>query len=182
MLRICFLVFWILSSSIIFAPGVHPVFGVKISIGVNSQITSYICYIDNGRVLTKGRIVDEETFVKIVSGYWPSIYNPNRIDYFKQNNINCAILTDSITQKPIVGCVPMDSLWKIRFTTYPFRTSGEMGWSNKYHKPSPGQEKYLYDRYGVRQVDADYFLDTSFWMLMQDVTDPNWIANYRSIR
>jgi len=163
-------------------PPARPVFGVKVSIGTNSQITSFVCFLNNGRVLTKKRIVDQETFVKIVSGYWPSVYNPKRIDYFKEHNINCAIFMDSITLKPMVGCVPIDSLWKIRFSTYPYKHNTERGWSNKYHKPSPGQEQYLYNRYGIRHIDGDYFLDTSFWMLMEDVTDSSWIANYRAIK
>ena len=144
MLRISLFICWILSSSILYMPPARPVFGVKVSIGANSQITSFVCYLNNGRVLTKKRVVDRETFVKIVSGYWPSIYNPKRIDYFKENNINCALITDSITLKPVVGCVPMDSLWKIRFSTYPFKHNPDLGWSNKYHKPSPGQEQYLF--------------------------------------
>jgi hypothetical protein len=76
----------------------------------------------------------------------------------------------------------MDSLWKIRFGTYPFKHRTDPGWSNKYHKPSPRQEKYLYDRYGVYHVDSDFFLDTSFWRLLQDVKDTAWINNYKSLR
>lgn len=182
MLRFGILLCWLLTSSVIFSPYAKPVFGVMVSIGPNSQVVSFVCYLDNGRVLTKKRIVDGETFVKIVSGYWPSIYNPKRIDYFKENNIDCALLTDSITRETFVGCVPMDSLWKIRFSTYPFKHNVERGWSNKYHKPSPGQEQYLYQRYGVKHIDGDYFLDTSFWLLMNDVMDTNWIDNYRAIQ
>lgn len=181
MLRISLFLCWILSASVLYIPPVYPVFGVKVSIGANSQITSFVCYLNNGRVLSKKRVVDRDTFVKIVSGYWPSVYNPKRIDFFKENNIDCALILDSITLKPVVGCVPMDSLWKIRFSTYPFKHNPELGWSNKYHKPSPGQEQYLFNRYGVRNVDAEYFLDTSFWMLMNDVTDTDWILNYSAI-
>ncbi len=182
MVRISFILCWLLASSVIFVQRARPVFGVKVSIGPNSQTTSFVCFLDNGRVLTQKRIVDRETFVKFVSGYWPSIYNPNRVDFFKEHGIDCAIIKDSITQKPGVGCVPMDSLWKIRFSTYPFMHNPEPGWSNKYHKPSPGQEQYLFERYGVAHVDGEYFLDTSFWMLLKDVTDPMWIANYKAIK
>ena len=84
--------------------------------------------------------------------------------------------------KKVVGCVPMDSLWKIRFSTFPFIHNTDMGWSNKYNKPSLGQEKYLSKRYGIDHIDGDYFLDTNFWKLMQDVVDPVWVSNYKSIR
>ncbi|MBL4862357.1 MAG: hypothetical protein JKY09_05000 [Crocinitomicaceae bacterium] len=158
------------------------VFGVKVSIGANSKINTYVCYLYNGRVLTKKRIVDEQSFIKIVSGEWPTIYNPKRINYFAENNIGCGMIEDTNTLKKIGECVPFDSLWKIRFSTYPFQNGSERGWSNKYHKPSPLQEKYLHTRYGVGHVDGDFFLDTNFWLLLQDVRDPTWIQNYKSLR
>lgn len=178
---ICILV-WMLGSSVQFTGPARPVFGVKISIGPNSQITSFVCYLDNGRVLTQKRIVDRDTFVKFVSGYWPSIYNPDRVNLFKEHGIDCNVFKDEASKQVSVTCIPLDSLWKIRFATYPFQHNSEPGWSNKYHKPSPGQEIYLYERYGVGHIDGDYFLDTSFWLLMQDIMDSTWIANYKAIR
>ena len=181
MLRIVLLIVWIISSSIVWNVSSKPVFGVRVSIGANSQITSYVCYLYDGRTLNNKKIVDRTSFVKIVTGHWPSIYNPKRVDFFKENNIDCALITDSITLKKVVGCVPMEELWKIRFSTYPYVHNTEEGWSNKYHKPSPGQEKYLSKRYGIDHIDGDYFLDTNFWKLMQDVVDPLWVDNYKSI-
>jgi hypothetical protein len=57
-----------------------------------------------------------------------------------------------------------------------------MGWSNKLHKPAPKQEVFLYNNYNIKQIDADFFLDTNFWKLMNDVIDPVWINNYKSLR
>ena len=182
MRHILLIVIWLLSSSIYRPPIDYPVFGVKVSMGPNSQLMQYVCFMSDGYVLKQQRIVDKESFVKIISGYWPSPYNPKRINYFEEHNIDCSVIVDSITRKAGIGCVPLDSLWKIRYTTYPFRHNPDMGWSNKYHRPSPGQEVYLYQRYGVRNVDANYFIDSSFWMLMNDVMDPQWIANYKAIR
>jgi len=179
--RLLLLFCWILSSSVIKTTASRPVFGVRVAIGANSTVTSFVCYLDNGYSLSRPKNVDAETFVKIVTGYWPSVYNPKRIDLFKEHNIDCAIYTDSITLKPVLGCLPIDSLWKIHFGTYPFNGISEMGWSNKYHRPSPKQEQFLFNRYGVRQIDSDYFLDSSFWMIMNDVTDKDWIKNYKSL-
>ena len=179
--KLILLCIWLVTSSIVKSEMARPVFGVNVSIGANSQITSFVCFLYNGRVLTQKKIMDKETFVKIVSGIWPSIYNPKRIDFFKEHDIDCAMVTDSITEKKVVGCLPMDSLWKIRFATYPFQNGSEMGWSNKYYKPSPNQEKYLCERYAISHIDGDYFLDTNFWKLMKDVIDVSWIENYKSI-
>ena len=173
---------WLLFASVVVPSCVRPVFGVRVAVGANSSVNTFVCYIDNGRVLTHKRIVDEPTFIKIVSGYWPSVYNPQRINYFEEHKIGCGIEKDPETLIESSYCEPFDSLWKIRFQMYPFRTGSGVGWSNKLHKPSLHQDKYIYDRYGVKSVDMNFFLDTSFWLLLQDVQDPDWIANYRSLK
>ncbi|MDX2359818.1 MAG: hypothetical protein QNK23_03355 [Crocinitomicaceae bacterium] len=178
---IWFIGIWLISCSVIHVNTSRPVFGVNVAIGPNSQLTSYVCFLESNGVLTKRRNYDRDSFVKIVSGHWPSIYNPQRINYFELNNIDCAMYLDSITLKQEVGCIPLDSLWKIRFATFPFRNNSEMGWSNLYHKPSLGQQVYLHDRYNIHHIDGDYFLDTNFWRILQDVNDTNWIANYKAI-
>lgn len=182
MKRLIFIAIWIITSSVIRTEVPYPVFGVRVSIGSNSQINTYVCMINNGQSYAHKRIVDEATFIRFVSGEWPSIYNPERINYFEKYNIDCGVFLDSALNKAVPKCDPFDSLWKIRFSVYPFRNRGEEGWSNVYHKPSPKQEKYLYDRYGVASVDANFFLDTNFWTLMRDVTDPQWIRSYRALR
>lgn len=180
--RFVILVIWGICVSIIPAASQpRPVFGVRVSIGANSMLTTYVCYIHTGRTLTHKRICDRETFIKIVSGHWPSIYNPKRVNFFEENGLGCNVVEDSITLKDVPSCVPFDSLWKIRFSVYPFRNKNGIGWSNKYHKPSSQQEIYLGNRYGINHIDGDFFLDSSFWMLLKDVTDPIWIANYKSL-
>ncbi len=172
---------WILFSSVHYEPLSRGVFGVKISIGANSEITTFACFLDNGRVLTNKRVVDRDTFIKIASGFWPSPYNQSRKNLFVENNLDCSVYTDSTTFEKFTSCVPLDSLWKIRFATYPFRGNTELGWSKKLHKPSARQEIYLYNRYGVGQIDGQFFMDTSFWLLLRDVQDTSWINNYKSL-
>lgn len=172
---------WLLFSSVHYEPSSRGVFGVKVSIGANSELTTFACFVDNGRVLTNKRVVDKDTFIKIASGFWPSPYNPARRNLFEENKLDCSVFTDSITLEKFTSCVPLDSLWKIRFATYPFRGNSERGWSNKLHKPSSRQEIYLYNRYGVSQIDGQFFLDTSFWLLLRDVRDTSWIKNYKSL-
>ena len=121
-------------------------------------------------------------FIQIASGKWPSIYNPLRINYFEQRQLNCGMYRDSFEIKEQPICVPIDSLWKLRFSTYPYRSSGEMGWSSKLYRPSEKQELYLYENYNIRSIDENFFLDTNFWKLLSDVQDPVWIANYKSMR
>lgn len=181
-MRFYYLIFaWLICSSVQFSEIARPVFGVRVAFQANSAMTTFVCFLDNGRVYTHKRVVTQDEFIKIISGYWPSIYNPKRINYFEERNLPCGFQLDSITNKPITYCPAFDSLWKIRFSTYPFRTSAEMGWSNKLHKPAPGQEIYLHNNYGIKQIDADFFLDTNFWKLLNDVLDPTWVRNYKSL-
>ena len=172
---------WFLCSSILWAPRSKPVFGVNIAIGANSQITTYVCYLYNGYSLNRKRIMDKKTFIKFVSGEWPSIYNPDRINFFEENGIPLTLKTEETTLKTYNDCSALDSLWKIRFATYPFQYGNEMGWSNKLFKPSPNQEIYLKERYNINHIDGEYFLDTNFWLLLSDVVNPDWVDNYKSI-
>lgn len=183
MSRILLLFFWFIFSSILPSPpAARGVFGVRIAFQANSEMTSFVCYLDNGRTITYQKRLTEREFVYYASGKWPSIYNPSRINYFEERNLGCGIYTDSFSYKETAYCLPIDSLWKIRFSAFPYRNSNELGWSSKLIKPSPKQEMYLYENYNVKNIDLDFFVDTSFWKLLSDVQDTTWIANYKSLR
>lgn len=176
---------WIVTTSVYDCDNTpRPVFGVRVAVGPNSSINQYACFILNNGVLTKKRTYDEKSFIKIVSGKWPSIYNPDRVNFFDSMNVNCGVLKDSVTLIEYHYCQPLDSLWKLRYEIYPFRgvATDQIGWTGRLNKPSLKQEKYLYDRYNVGSIDAQYFVDTSFWMLLQDVQDPAWVASYKAMQ
>jgi hypothetical protein len=120
--------------------------------------------------------------VSLASGHWPSIYNPNRIDYFEQNNLLCGVLKDSFTLKDYSYCIPIDSLWKLHYERHPIDITNGEGWSNKQFNPSLKQELFLYQNYNIRKIDGDYFKDTNLWKILKDVTNPTWIENYRSLK
>lgn len=181
MLRILLILIWFCSTSVLITNEPRPVFGVKISYQLTGQITTYIVYSDNGVYKTPAKILTENEFIHFASGTWPSIYNPKRLNLFELNKLSCGVVKDSFTRKDINYCVPLDSLWKIRFEKNPINVTLGNGWSHKPFKPSPGQEVFLYHEYGVKQIDGDYFLDTSFWKLLHNVQDPKWIKNYKSI-
>lgn len=159
----------------------RPVFGLNISIGPNSEISTYVCYIYNGRGYSKRSKYDITSYGKVLTGKWPSLYNPNREDLLKKHNIPYTWERDEYLKKDYFICPSFDSLWKIRFSTYPFKGKSAFGWAREYHKPSKNQLKYLNERYGIEQIDSDFFLDTNFFMLLRDVIDPVWIDQYRSI-
>lgn len=176
-----FLLIWFLINSITTSPYPKPIFGLNVSISPNSKTSTYVCYIHNGHDLSKKSRYDITSFGKILTGKWPSLYNPEKKDLLKEYDIDYTWEHDDYLNKDFFYCPSFDSLWKIRFGTYPFKSSSEKGWSRHYHKPSLNQLKYLNERYGIKQIDSDYFLDTSFFMLLKDVVDPQWIARYNSI-
>jgi len=160
---------------------IRTVFGVKISYQANGSLVTLVAYLHNGRTLTHEKILSVRDFAFYASGEWPSIYNPNRTNFFEENNVPGGVYTDSITRTKTPYCFALDSLWKIRFRMYPFQGKVDKGWSQEAYFPSTNQKKYLYERYGVDQLDLKYFVDTSFWKLLRDVHDPAWIATYKNI-
>lgn len=171
----------LLSSSLLFQSNPRTVFGAKISYQSNGSMVNLVAYIHNGRYLTNKKILSKRDFCFFASGEWPSIYNPERINYFEENNVLGGIYVDSITNEKIPYCFALDSLWKVRFRQYPFRGLNEFGWSQSAYRPSLPQEKYLYERYGIEQIDTHFFLDTSFWKLLRDVMNPIWVGEYKRV-
>lgn len=178
---VLFCMIWYVCGSVVKQQELRAVFGVQISFTTNSQMYTIVAYTDNGRALTNKKIMTKDEFVRFASGHWPSIYNPKKINLLELNNISCGLTKDSITKKYIPSCSPLDSLWKIRFSDYPYNNGKEKGWSNNLHKPSNAQAVYLYKNYNVYDIDFSFFLDSNFWKIMRDVQNPEWIKNYRSL-
>ena len=161
----------------------HSVFGVRISQVATGNIVSFIAmrYSTDGNLREK-RPCNKDEFIKIISGFWPSNYNPKRENLFEKNGIFGGVyVNDSLLQK-VAYCPALDSLWKIRYSDFPFQGNNEKGWSLNSNKPSLKQEKYLSDRYHIKQLDFEYIIDTNFWNLLKDVSDSTWISNYRFIQ
>lgn len=176
---------WVLGTAVISPPsggGSRVVFGVRVSMGHNSQMTSFIAlrYSTDG-LLKEQKIFAKDEFIKVLSGFWPSPFNPQRINYFEREKVFGGVYVNDTLLEKIPYCPAFDSLWKIRYSIYPFRGVNEEGWSNGMYKPSPSQERYLIERYNIKHLDQDYFLDTNFWNLLRDVSDSAWIVNYHAL-
>ena len=153
-------------------------FGVKIGILPTGGITQYaLFFYKNNRLMGKQPISKEE-LVKIGTGKWPIPRTTKFHDFFKENDF----YEDTLENGEIIDYgAAFDSLWKVRFQYHPMKQGKEEGWSNGDYKPSLKQQKYIYDRYGVRGYDQDYFSDTSFFKLLKDVMNPEWIKHYKSL-
>lgn len=180
--RILAICIWIIASSVVPIRELKPVFGVQIRHLQTTKMHSFVAFIDNGLELTYKKILTDDDFVKYASGHWPNIYNPKRINLFEENGVGCGMFQDSLMLKAVPYCFPVDSLWKIRYSEYPFQGGSEKGWSNDFTKPSSSQAKYLEENYLVKDVNRDYFLDTNLWKILRDVRDSAWIDHYKNLR
>lgn len=159
------------------------VFGARISTGANSQVVTFVAqkYSEDGLLRASRVFTNKDEFIKVLSGYWPSPFNPNKTDYFRENRIVGGVFVNDTIRVEIGYCPAMDSLWKIRFSDWPYMGRNEAGWSLNRMRPNLKQEEYLANRYNIKQLDFDYIVDTNFWKLMYDVTDSTWIENYKFI-
>ena len=174
--------YWNLSSSVLFIKTSPQVgFGIKISIQANGELLTYMVFQKNANNQIIKRFLSRDQFIKHVSGYWPFPYNPKRINYFELNKIDCGCVKDSLFKIEYIYCDPFDSLWKIRFANYPFQGKTDVGWSQDIYKPSYKQMLFLKDNFDIKNIDSDYFIDSSLWKLLYNVQDENWINQYQSI-
>ncbi|TXI87233.1 MAG: hypothetical protein E6Q37_02465 [Crocinitomicaceae bacterium] len=180
--RVAIVCCWVVCASVVPNPSLRPVFGVQVRPQTGSNMFTFVAFLDNGRELTYRKILNTDDFVRIASGHWPSIYNPTRENLLEKNRIACGMFNDSIHLKLIPYCFATDSLWKIRFSEYPFNNGSGKGWAGDYSKPSARQALYLKENYKVDNVDHNYFLDTNFWKIMRDIQDTAWIAHYKSLK
>lgn len=161
--------------------GVGPenyTFGVKLGVAPSGELTQYaiIQYRNSKRVSIQP--TDLRRLVKIATGRWPLPKTNIFHDYFEQYEMYNDSMPDGT---PIDYGAAFDSLWKVRFSHHPFDQNSEDGWSQGDMRPSLKQQKFIYDRYGVRGYDQDYFADSSFFKLLKDVMNPAWIRAYKSL-
>lgn len=159
------------------------VYGVRISTGANSQMLSFIAkrYDGMGNLKAQRIYSDKDEFIKVVAGFWPSPFNPSKTNYFELYQVFGGVYVNDTINAKISYCPALDSLWKIRFSEWPHHGYNEPGWSLSKFRPSLEQESYLSKRYNIKELDFEFIVDTNFFKLLQDVSNPEWIAAYKSL-
>jgi hypothetical protein len=153
-------------------------FGVKIGILPTGGLTQYALVYYKKQRIQSIQEVSLNRLVKIGTGEWPIPRSSVFHDYFEEYGM----YNDTLADGTIIDYgAAFDSLWKVRFNVHPFDHRQGEGWSLGEIRPSLKQQAYIYDRYGVRGYDQDYFTDSSFFKLLKDVMDPQWIAHYKSL-
>jgi hypothetical protein len=156
-------------------------FGVKIGILPTGDLTQFaIMHYRNGRFVNT-QPVSVQHLVNIGIGKWPIPSTTKRHNFFEEQGLLDLKVEGLPEGVEIDFTAAFDSLWKIRFDEHPFSPSKGKGWSNGQARPSLKQQEFIYNSYGVRGYDQAYFSDTSFFKLLRDVLDPNWIQHYKSL-
>lgn len=137
-----------------------------------------LIYYQNGRRVSIQPIT-RDRMIKVGTGKWPIPGTRKFHDFFSERDIH-VVPSDSHEVFNLQASI--DSLWKIRFSAHPYAQGQDNGWSQGDYRPSLKQQAYIYNRYGVRGYDQEYFMDSSFYQLLKDVQDPEWIQQYRTMR
>ena len=157
-------------------------FGVKVGIMPTGSIIQFAVIHFRGGKKVSIQPVSKQELTKIATGEWPVPRTSIFHDFFKEQGIYDLYKKDTTKIPPIDFNAAIDSLWKIRFVEHPFESGKGKGWSQGNARPSLKQQEFIYNNYGVRGYDQDFFIDTSFFKLIHDVVDPVWIENYKSLK
>ena len=128
--------------------------------GANSTGVSFGMMRQNPDSTHEVIFLTKTSFVRQASGNEKSKGNPNKINHFKENNIDVAILGE---------------LWKLRYNKNPY--SDELGWGTKHGVPSKTQFNML-SQFGAYKL-KDYIFGEELWLFLQKVSDPTWVGQYQ---
>lgn len=179
---ILLLLFAIVTSSVRFQNMPRPVFGVKVGLQPTGDMLLFFVSLYNGHSYSQVRYMNRTEFFNLIAGRTKSPYNMSRKNLFLDFDVDCRFIysEDSISQYP--QCFPMDSLWKLKYSVHPVINAAGEGWAGETESPSILQAKYLFEEYGLKNIQTEFFTDTAFYKILRDVNNPEWIARYKTLK
>ncbi|HAN77440.1 MAG TPA: hypothetical protein DCQ31_06530 [Bacteroidales bacterium] len=128
-----------------------------------SVINYLLVRVDDNKISVV-RNLTRENFLGQLNGTIESNANPDKVDLLKAHNI---------TNPNMV-----DSLWKLRYAEYPFRSAGiTKGWSGKPGMPTPEQLQLLKE-FGMTNL-SDIIYGENALRLLQTMENSAWIEKYK---
>ena len=143
--------------------------GFSLTPSYSTILEFYIVYAPNNIVKEK-KTISKTTFLAYATGTTKNSANPNLINMFEKYGIK--------NEKTI------DDLWRLRYKTYPFLTSGEYdtkGWSNNDSfplMPTPKQLELL-NQYGINKI-YDVCWGENCFKLIKALENQAWVDKYKS--
>lgn len=136
-------------------------FCISLNVSANSGAVSYGIHKltpDGDQEIT---FVNYDTFLRQFSGNEESRANPNRVNLMELHGISRETIKE---------------LWKLRYASYPFGKSEEVGWGRENGVPTDGQMKIL-ERYGIKSI-GDVVYGDNLINLLKDMENPAWVSEY----
>lgn len=176
---VCALLVIALPSSVYMPEASHvgskSYFGILVSVSTVGYDMTYAVITEESNGTKSHRHITRVDFVHIAQGKWkmrPNMQQENLFDkygiewgYNERNQLHCPVL---------------DTLWKIRYRELPHKR-GVTGWANDAYMPSPAQQIYLFDNFGVYNINTNFFEGENVWKLLQAVSSDEWKAMYKSL-
>jgi hypothetical protein len=177
----------------------HDHLGFALMPSANSSPVSYYIvrkYDDPAKQITSQHISKSE-FIAIGYGWGQSSANPRGEDLFTKFEVaHCGYIPDTIIHHVIykggLGCSPLDDLWRLAYSEYPYgNTTTNLpsnpasvsnpkgpgpGWARSPFKPSEGQIQIL-QSYGAETFIDIIYGDDAFHLL-HDMQDAAWVSKY----
>ncbi|MBL8010510.1 MAG: hypothetical protein JNJ64_07875 [Flavobacteriales bacterium] len=181
----------VLSFSVLPGPAGHAVppaayatysFGISLATSLNSQLMScFLVKVFEGEVIATEPLTRDQ-FLLQVRGLAQSKANPHGTDLFAEHGVDaCKVQQAEDGRRTVPYCEVLDELWKLRFWDYPLHVQDGQrvgkGWAEEPLNPSPRQ-MLLLSNYGLRHP-TDLCHGDAMFRLLRDVSDPDWVDNYR---
>ncbi|HMQ77184.1 MAG TPA: hypothetical protein PKE21_14040 [Flavobacteriales bacterium] len=157
-------------------------FGISLATSLNSQLLScFVVKVFEGEVIGTEPVTRDQ-FLQQVRGLVPSKANPQSADLFAEHGVDaCQVQLAEDGRRIVPYCEVLDDLWKLRFWEYPLHVQDGQrvgkGWAEQPLNPSPRQ-MLLLSNYGLRHP-TDLCHGEAMFRLLRDVSDPEWVDNYR---
>lgn len=138
-------------------------FGISLISGSHATLTSYAIVRQNPDSTVQYIFMTFDSFIHQIAGSERSLANPEKINYLDEYGIE---IDD------------FKNLWKLKYDTYPFGMSKELGYGTELGAPSSGQYDML-KRYGISTI-SDYCFGDNLWEFMLKFKDPQWVGMYQN--
>lgn len=150
-------------------------FGILVSVSTIGYDMTYAVITEEANGQKSHRHINRQDFVYIAQGKWKMRPNVPQINLFEQYGIAWGY-----DDRNRLHCPILDTVWKIRYRELPNKR-GAFGWANDTYMPSPAQQIYLYENFGVYNINTDFFEGENMWKLLQSLQSDEWKAMYRSL-
>lgn len=174
-----FLTLWISSSYQ--QPMEEVQFGVRLGASATGNFQSYTILRERKNGVAIAYLPEKHAFLNYAAGTWP-LPGEGRKQYLQKHDVLVFKVYNYAKNDSIWYCPALDSLWKIRYSLHPSDRNQNDGWALGGLQPSGKQLEYLHKNYGIKNVQGIYFTDSSFFKILKDVMDPEWVSNYKKLK